>query len=231
MHIADGFLPAMVCAAGYATTAALTWVSLRQIGRQENPHEGVPRASLLAAAFFVITWIHIPVPPTTVHLVLNGLLGVIVGYYAMPALLVALFFQAVMFQHGGLTTLGVNATMMGLPALLVHYIFQLRHTFGWYGRVPTALLSMFAGAIAPALSLLFFFTVLITTIPTYVDAEVERAAIITLMLAHIPIILLEGIMTMLIVLFLQRVKPDLLMPVAPSQNPYPHPAPSHEPQH
>ena len=74
--------------------------------RNRPGREGVPKASLLTAAFFVASWIHIPVPPTSVHLVLNGLVGAALGYYAFPAILIGLFFQAVMFQHGGLTTPG-----------------------------------------------------------------------------------------------------------------------------
>ena len=85
MHIPDGILPVTVCAAGYAATAAATWYSLRKINEQENPQASVPKAAMLTAAFFVASWIHIPIPPTSVHLVLNGLLGVLLGYYAFPA--------------------------------------------------------------------------------------------------------------------------------------------------
>ncbi|MBC8252647.1 MAG: energy-coupling factor ABC transporter permease, partial [Ardenticatenia bacterium] len=66
MHIPDGIIPATVCAAGYATTGTATWYSLRMINQKENPREGIPKASLLTAAFFVASWIHIPIPPTSV---------------------------------------------------------------------------------------------------------------------------------------------------------------------
>lgn len=129
MHIPDGILPAPIVLTGYAGTGLVTWYSLRRINRQENPQAGVPKASLLTAAFFVASWIHIPVPPTSVHLILNGLLGTLLGYFAFPAILIGLLFQAILFQHGGLSTLGVNALMMGLPAIAAHYIFQLRYRF------------------------------------------------------------------------------------------------------
>ena len=116
--------PARVCSvAGYATAGAATWYSLRKINQREDPQAGVPAAALLTAGFFVASWIHIPIPPTSVHLVLNGLLGAVLGYYAFPAILIGLFFQAVMFQHGGLSTLGVNATIMGVPALIAYLSF------------------------------------------------------------------------------------------------------------
>jgi len=210
MHIPDGILPAAVCIGGYATTGAATWYSLRKINQKENPQESIPKASLLTAAFFVASWIHIPVPPTSVHLVLNGLLGAVLGYYAFPAILIGLFFQAVMFQHGGLTTLGVNAAMMGLPALLACYLFKLRNVFGKESRVWTGLFGFLAGGGGLGLAAIISLIVLITTIPAHLDVGAERASIYALSLAHVPLIVIEGIFTALVVLFLQRVKPELL---------------------
>jgi cobalt/nickel transport system permease protein len=210
MHIPDGVLPAAVSVAGYATTGVATWYSLRKINQKENPQENIPKASLLTAAFFVASWIHIPVPPTSVHLVLNGLLGAVLGYYAFPAILIGLFFQAVMFQHGGLTTLGVNATMMGLPALLAYYLFKLRKIFGKESRVWAGLFGFLAGGGGLGLATLISLVLLITTIPAHLDLEAERASIYALSLAHVPLIVIEGIFTALVILFLQRVKPELL---------------------
>lgn len=210
MHIPDGILPAAVSAAGYATAGAATWHSLRQINQKEDPRESIPKASLLTAAFFVASWIHIPVPPTSVHLVLNGLLGAVLGYYAFPAILIGLFFQAVMFQHGGLTSLGVNATMMGVPALLAHFIFRLRNVVGKESRMWTGVFGFLAGAGGLGIAALISLILLVTTIPAHLDVEAERASIYALTLAHAPLMALEGAFTALVVLFLQRVRPELL---------------------
>ena len=207
MHIPDGILPAAVCVAGYATTGVATWYSLRQINQKENPQADIPKASLLTAAFFVASWIHIPVPPTSVHLVLNGLLGVVLGYYAFPAILIGLFFQAVMFQHGGLTTLGVNATVMGVPALLAFHVFQLR---GGRSRVLTGVLGFLGGAVGIGLAAVFALVILVTTIPSHLDAQAEWASIYAVTMAQIPLMVIEGVFTALVVLFLQRVRPELL---------------------
>ena len=220
MHIPDGVLPLAVSAAGYATTGAATWYSLRKINQQENPQASIPQASLLTAAFFVASWIHIPAPPTSVHLVLNGLLGAVLGYYAFPAILIGLFFQAVMFQHGGLTTLGVNATMMGLPALLAYHLFRLRNVVGRRGdesdrkgrpyRAWSGFFGFLAGAGGLGIAVLIFSVLLTVFIPAQLDAEAERASVYALSLAHVPLIALEGVFTALVVLFLQRVRPELL---------------------
>jgi cobalt/nickel transport system permease protein len=210
MHIPDGVLPTTVCLGGYITAGAATWFSLRKISRQENPREGMPKASLLTAAFLVVSWIHIPIPPASVHLMLNGLLGAVLGYYAFPAILIGLFFQAIMFQHGGLTTLGVNATVIGVPALLAYYIFRLRNMVGKENRVLTGLFGFLAGGGGLALSAVAAFFILVTTIPAHLNVEAERASIYALTLAHIPVMILEGVFTAVVAVFLQRVKPELL---------------------
>ncbi|WP_017611799.1 cobalt transporter CbiM [Nocardiopsis salina] len=213
MHIPDGVLPAGVLVGGYAVTASALWYSLRRINAAEDPASQIPKASMFTAAFVVLTWIHLPVPPTSVHLILNGLLGVVLGWFAFPAIVVGLFLQAVLFGHGGLTVLGVNAAMMGVPALLAHGLFRLCRA-GPLARVrPTVstglagFLGGFAGLVAAAGIL---FALLVTSIPTHLDTAVERAAITGLVIAHVPLGVVEGAVTAVVVLFLLRVRPALL---------------------
>ena len=212
MHIPDGIVPAQVCAAGYGLTGLLTWYSLRQINKQGDPSANVPKAALLTAAFFVASSIYIPIPPSSIHLLLNGLLGVVLGYFAFPAILIGLFFQALIVGHGGLTTLGVNATMMGLPALLAYHIFRLRLLLDSKSTKPfiTGLFAFLGGALGLAFTALIFIAVVITTVPAEFNAQAEQAAIATLTISHIPLAILEGVFTAMLVLFLQRVRPELL---------------------
>ena len=212
MHIPDGIVPVQVCAAGYAVTGLITWYSLRQISKQGNPAPQIPKASLLTAAFFVGSAIAIPITPTTVHLILNGLLGVVLGYFAFPAILIGLFLQSLMLGHGGLITLGLNAAMMGIPALLSYHIFQLRHRLGRNATTPFGIgaFAFLGGFVGLALAALIFLGLVITTIPANFNVDAERTAVFTLMLAHIPLAILEGGFTAMLAVFLQRVKPELL---------------------
>jgi cobalt/nickel transport system permease protein len=211
MHIPDGILPVSVALSGYAAAGGMTWLSLNRIRKNiKNPRELIPRASLLTAAFFVASLIHIPVPPTSVHLVLSGLIGVILGWFAFPAILVGLFFQAVMSQHGGLTTMGINACLMGIPALVAGALFRTRRYFGAASKITNGLLAFVGSFIAVASGALAAALILIYTIPAQLDAAAERAAIITLAAAHLPVALIEGIFTAMVVVFLLRVKPELL---------------------
>ena len=210
MHIPDGILPPAVTIGGYAMTGAVTWFSLRQIDRQPYPQANIPKASLLTAAFFVASSIRVPVPPASVHLVLNGLLGAVLGYYAFPAILVGLFFQAVMFQHGGLSTLGVNAILMGVPALMAGYIFRLRNFLEPENKLWTGVFGFMAGAVAVALATFIFFALIITNLPGDINVQAEQMAIYALMLAHIPLMAIEGGFVAMVALFLQQVKPEML---------------------
>jgi cobalt/nickel transport system permease protein len=160
MHIPDGILPPSVCITSYAITSGITWVSLSKIKKESNPQQQIPKASLLTAAFFVASLIHIPLPPFSIHLVLNGLMGVILGFYAFPAILVGLFFQAVFFQHGGLSTLGVNAIIMGIPALFAHQIWSFRHLKLFDKPLGILIITFLAGSGSLFISALIF--VLIT---------------------------------------------------------------------
>jgi cobalt/nickel transport system permease protein len=150
------------------------------------------------------------VPPASVHLVLNGLLGTILGYFAFPAILIGLFFQAVMFQHGGLTTLGINAVVMGVPAIIAHYIFRLRKLGKQENRTKTAVSGFLSGAVALGVSVALFAVILMTNIPADMNIITEQAAIYALAIAYLPLIVIEGIITAMLTVFLQRVRPRVL---------------------
>ena len=74
---------------------------------------------LFSAAFFVASTIHIAVGIGSVHLLLNGIAGLFLGWRVFPAFLIALTLQALMFSFGGLAVLGVNLCIMALPAVVV----------------------------------------------------------------------------------------------------------------
>jgi cobalt/nickel transport system permease protein len=210
MHIPDGILPTTAVAAGYVAAIPVTWYSIRKINQKENPRQDIPKTSLLTAAFFVVSWIHIPIPPASVHLVLNGLMGALLGYFAFPAILIGLFFQAIMFQHGGLTTLGINSIIMGLPALLSYYIFRLRKTVKKENKITIGILGFFAGFVGIAISALLYAVIILTTISTGIDIQTERAAIYGLTLAHLPLAAIEGAFSAMVTVFLHKVQPKLL---------------------
>lgn len=210
MHIPDGMLPAGICIAGYGLTAAGVAVALKKINKLANPRQEIPRVSVLTAAFFVASWIHIPLPPASVHLLLNGLLGALAGSFAFPAVLIALFLQAVMFGHGGLTTLGVNQLIMGVPAVLAAITFRSCRGMAAGKKWGMPVIGCITGIIGIGFSLLLFLLVLLQFIPADVDPAAEKTAVYATVLAHLPLAAIEGAFSALVLTYLQRIKPELL---------------------
>src|SRR2546423_747007 len=90
VHISDGLLqPAWLLGGG--VLAGL----LALLGAYRLREEEVPQLALLAAAFFVASQVHVRVGPSSAHLLLNGLVGVVLGRRAALAILVGLALQAV----------------------------------------------------------------------------------------------------------------------------------------
>ena len=119
MHISEGVLNAPVLIGSGIAAAAFTTVGLKKM-----KFERIMNVALLTSAFFIASLIHVPVGPGSIHLVLNGLLGIILGWACFPAIITALLLQALFFQFGGFTVLGVNTIIMALPALLSYYLVR-----------------------------------------------------------------------------------------------------------
>ncbi|MGA9478386.1 MAG: cobalt transporter CbiM, partial [Desulfobacterales bacterium] len=118
MHISEGVLSAPVLVTGAALAASGTAIGLKKID-----YDHLARVGILSATFFVASLVHVPIGPSSVHLILNGIVGLLLGWAAFPAILVALLLQAVFFQFGGITTLGANTIIMALPAVICFYLF------------------------------------------------------------------------------------------------------------
>ena len=197
MHISEGILSPSVLVAGAALSAAGVAIGLKKL---EN--EKIPRVAVLTAAFFVASLIRVPIGPSAVHLVLNGLLGLVLGWAAFPAILVGVALQALLFQFGGLTTLGVNTFIMALPAILCYYLFGRSLTSKHPGLV--AALAFSSGFLAILFSSLLLALCLVFTGESFMQAAK------VLVLAHLPVMLLEGLVVAFCLAFLMKVKPELL---------------------
>lgn len=196
MHISEGVLSPAVLGAGAALAAAGMAVGLRKLD-----YDRLMTVAMLSAAFFVGSLIHVPVGPASAHLILNGLLGAVLGWAAFPSIFVALLLQAMLFQFGGLTVLGINTFNMAFPAVLAGLAFRPLMLKGGKARMAGAFccgaLSVAGAGLLTALSLAF------------TDEGFIQAAEI-LLLAHLPIMITEGLITLLVVSFLAKVQPELL---------------------
>ncbi len=193
MHIADGVLPAWVSAGGWGLTLVGLGVSLKRLSLED-----IPRISIVTAAVFLGSLVHIPLGPTSVHLVLSGITGVLLGEMAFLSFFVALTLQALLFQFGGLFSLGVNSIVMGGPAVLVGILVKRL-------RLKKALvLGMVSGA-AVIVSGLLLAAVLSTSGEGFV--EVAKLAF----LSHLPVAGVEALITVFLIRTLLVLRPALLL--------------------
>lgn len=198
MHIAEGVLSPAVLGGGAVLALAGTALGLRKL-----EYDRLVAVGILSAAFFVGSLIHVPVGLASAHLVLNGLVGVLLGWAAFPSILVALLLQAVLFQFGGITVLGVNTFTMGFAGVAAWYVFRIacRCCPGSTGVRVGAFLG---GALGVALA------ALLTALALAFTDEGFWLAARLLLLAHLPVMLVEGLVTMFTVSFILRVRPELL---------------------
>lgn len=171
------------------------------IGLRKLDYDRIMTVSLLTATFFVASLIHVPVGPGNVHLILGGLMGIILGWSCFPAILIALFLQTLFFNYGGLVVLGVNTTVMALPALLCFYLFRGLVEAGGVKRKVGA---FGAGFLAILLSSLLMALALASTDKGFV--HVAKLVVV----AHVPLMIIEGVITMFTVSFLAKVQPEFL---------------------
>lgn len=212
MHIVEGILtstPTGVVVLG--TGFLLSGIGIG-IGLHRMDNEDIPRAGVLAAAFFVVSLVPIPVGVGSVHLLLTGLMGILLGWGAFPAIAVALALQAVFFGDGGLSALGVNTLSMGLPAVICGMIFgknsllrkggdSLELTFD---RAYALRCGFFAGVLAVLLGVLITASALVMT-----NLSLSQISL-AFLLANLALAPIEGLVTATTLAFVCRVQPSLL---------------------
>ncbi len=199
VHISDGILAPWLWVSGWVITAAILAYTLNKMKIDD-----VPKLSVITAAVFVASLIHFQAGPTSVHLVLSGFAGVTLGILAYPCIFIALVMQAFLFMHGGVTTIGINTVNMGVPALISFFIFKAGMKLNIGISKNVILFGTIAGGIAVALA------VLLLAVELLVTGEDLTEVTTVVVLAHLPVILVEAIFTGVIVGFFATVKPEML---------------------
>ena len=196
MHIVDGALSNPVVIGGALAAAGGVAKGLRSLDL-----ESIPTAGVLSASFFVASLIHVPIGPSSVHLILNGLAGLLLGWAAFPALFVGLLLQAVFVGFGGLTVLGITTLNLALPAVMAGLLFR-----PMIGRgVPVA------GAVWGGLGGVFAIaaTTIMVGASLALSGDQFLPAAKLVLFAHIPVMVIEAFLTGFAVLLARKVKPEL----------------------
>ncbi|WP_068112823.1 cobalt transporter CbiM [Tropicimonas marinistellae] len=196
MHVVDGALSNPVVIGGAVLTLGGLALGLRRL-----PMEKIPVAGVLSATFFVASLVHVPIGPSSVHLIMNGLAGLVLGWAAFPALFVGLLLQAVFFGFGGVTVLGVNTFNIAMPAVIVGVILRRLVLSGT--PATGAIWGAIGGAMAIALTTIFVALSLALT------GEEFFAPAKLVFFAHIPVMVIEALLTGAAVYLARQVKPEL----------------------
>lgn len=195
MHLADGVLSTPVIIATYGASIGALAIAAKGI-----EEEDIPKISLMSATFFAASLISIPVPPTSVHPLLCGLIGIILGKRTALAFFPALLLQALLFKHGGITSLGANTIMLFIPAYISYLL---------YNKLPIKkplIRAGLVGAVSVIMTVIILIILLALTDQRFAqgDFSVVKIAIV----GHLPILIGESIITGFAVQFIEKNKPN-----------------------
>jgi cobalt/nickel transport system permease protein len=203
MHIPDGFIPLWQAAIYYVILIVALYFSL-QWARKNLDEKLVPLMAVLAAGIFAIMSMNVPIAfGTSGHMVGGALVAIV---FCAPEAAVIIFFlvllvQGLFFGDGGLTALGANVINMGIIGGFVGlYTFKaLRKPLGKVPSIAVASwLAIFLAAEAVAVEMW-----LAGTFPL-------GLGLLYMGLYHAIIGIIEAVLTVVVILALERVRPDLL---------------------
>lgn len=199
MHLSEGVLHTPILLAGAVLAVAGIAVGLRRL-----ESERLPLTALFAAAFFVAGTIHVPVGIGSVHLILNGMAGLFLGWAVFPAFLIALLLQVIFFSFGGFAVLGVNLCVMATPAVIVHYLFRsrLQPNMALKDRL---LVGIGAGVIGVGgAGTLASFVLMLDGGKSYLNL------VWLLLVSHIPVFILDSIISVGVITLLGKMYPEVM---------------------
>jgi len=207
MHIMEGFLSpewALFWTLVSVPFLIYGFLKIRKIIR-EDPAQRTMLA-LSGAFIFVLSSLKLPsVTGSSSHPTGTGFSTMFFGVGVTSVLaLIVLIFQALLLAHGGITTLGANVFSMGIAGPFVAYVaFRAMTKAGL--RTPVTI----------------FVTVFLADIVTYVVTSVQLALaygpfwesltsfLTVFAITQIPLGLVEGILFVIFVDYLERARPDL----------------------
>lgn len=195
MHLSDGILNIEVATVSAVASLAFCVYSFRNL-----TNEKIALVASMSALFFVTSFIHIPFGVTQIHLMLVGFIGIFLGSLAFISIAIALILQALLLGFGGLSSLGANILVMALPAYLVYLIFKLEIL----KKLNEKLKFFLVGFLGVFISSLLLFIVLVFSKDEYLAVAYSILAV------NIPTMILEGIVTMFLLLYIKKSMPNLL---------------------
>lgn len=195
MHISDGIISVEVASFSAVVSLAFCIYSFKNL-----TNEKIPIVAALCAIFFITSFIHIPFGVTQIHLMLLGFIGIFLGSLAFISITIALILQALLLGFGGLSSLGANVLIMAFPAYLVYLLFKLEI----FIKLNEKIRFFLVGFLGVSISSIILFFVLVFSKDEYL------AVAYTTIIVNLPTAILEGLVTMFLLLYIKKSMPKLL---------------------
>ncbi len=205
MHIPDGLLdPRTFVSLDLVGAGVVALAAAR--ARRALAGRSVPLMAVVAAFIFAAQMLNFPVAAgTSGHFMGAAFAAVVLGpWAAVLSMTLVLVLQALLLGDGGVLALGANVVNMAVIAPGVGYgVFRLMRALGrgpafrYGGAFAGACLATLAAAAACASEL------------AWARVAPPRVIIPAMLVVHIPIGLVEGIITALALAALRRLRPDL----------------------
>jgi len=197
MHIPDGFLDIKTLTTTNAVSVGLLYLAIKKVNKFITP-ERIPIMGVSAAFVFTLQLIAFPViSGTSVHLLGSVLISVLLGPFSgLLIISSALVLQAILFQHGGIISIGANIFNIGIIGCILGYFI--------YRVYPNRLLAAISAWITTVIGA--FFCIL----ELYLSGKVDlKTGLIAMLSTHAITGIIEAIATYLILLSINKIRPDI----------------------
>lgn len=217
MHIFEGFLPSPWWQLWFAFSIPIIMFGMYRLNKLVGERrEVVPLLAVAGAFIFVLSSLKMPsVTGSCSHPTGTGMAAVLFGPSITAVLgVIVLIYQALFLAHGGISTLGANVASMGIIGPFVAYAFYkaaAKANMNFYLNI------FFATAIADWVTYVVTSTQLALAFPIggtltvsgFLSSFIAFAAVFAT--TQVPLAIMEGALTALIMKYVVQVKSDLLV--------------------
>jgi len=197
MHIPDGFLEPKILISTDIISLAVVFLGLKKLKNIDVNR--IPLMGVLASFVFVLQILAFPViGGTSVHLEGVVLTAILLGPFSSSLIVFCvLLMQALLFQHGGILSLGANFLNIGIVgSFLGYYIWKIK---------PTKIFASFAT----------FITILISATLCSFELYLSNRFVLsvglpTMLFSHLVAGIIEAVFVYGILSFIEKLEPQIL---------------------
>lgn len=205
MHIMEGYLPPALCIAwGIISLPFIVagFFKIRKILQEDR--KNITLIAMAGAFIFVISSLKIPsVTGSCSHMTGTGLGAMLFGVSSVSVLgLIVLLFQAILLAHGGITTIGANIFSMAIAGPVISFLVYKLCKNLKVNRFVSVFLAATFGDI---------FTYCVTSIQLAIAYPSDTGVFTSIVKflgvfapTQLPLAVLEGVITVLIVIGLEK---------------------------